>query len=154
MGYTTTFDVGFGIVPPLAKTDLEFLKKFNETRRMKRVGMAPEFGVDGEFYVGGDEHLNCTDGNEPPSTQPGLWCQWVPTDDGCYLRWDEGEKFYEYVPWLVYLIAKVLKPRGYIVNGECTWEGEESDDRGKIVVKDNMVYTRQGYVDYGDLQEV
>jgi len=53
--------------------------------------------------------------------------------------WDSGEKFYEYVDWIKYLIDKILKPRGYVVNGLVDWQGEEFDDRGKIIVFNNVV---------------
>lgn len=51
----------------------------------------------------------------------------------------EGEKFYKYVEWIKYLIDKILKPRGYIVDGEVHWRGEEFRDIGNIVVKNNKV---------------
>lgn len=71
--------------------------------------------------------------------QPGLWCQWVPSEDGTSIIWDDGEKFYEYTRWLVYLIENFLKPWGYILNGEVNWHGEESSDQGCIFVKNNEV---------------
>lgn len=71
--------------------------------------------------------------------QPGLWCQWLPNEDGTAIKWDEGEKFYYYVEWLEYLIRHFLAPWGYTLNGEVSWQGEESEDRGVIYVKDNVV---------------
>jgi hypothetical protein len=73
--------------------------------------------------------------------QPGLWCQWVPTDDGTMIVWDEGEKFYDYVEWLRYLIEHFLRPWGYTLNGAVIWQGEESDDRGRIHVNNNAIET-------------
>ena len=32
-----------------------------------------------------------------------------------------------------------LTPRGYVLSGEITWEGEDRDDGGTIFVKDNQV---------------
>ena len=72
-------------------------------------------------------------------TQPGLWCQWVVSDDGKYLEWDGGEKFYNYVDWLKYLIRHFFQNWGLVLNGEIEWKGEEFNDVGKIVVKDNVV---------------
>jgi hypothetical protein len=154
MGYTTDFEGGFNITPNLSQTDNEFLTKFSETRRMAR-NVGPEYGVEGEFYVDGtgwagqDSDTTVINYNKPPSTQPGLWCQWVPTDDGCELIWDGGEKFYNYVEWLDYLIDKILAPRGYTLNGECQWFGEERDDVGVIIVKNNKVTTKAGKLTYG-----
>jgi hypothetical protein len=154
MGYTTDFEGGFNITPVLSQKDNEFLTKFSETRRMaRRVG--PEYGIEGEFYVDGtgwagqDSDKNVINYNRPPSTQPGLWCQWIPTDDGSELVWNGGEKFYNYVEWLDYLIDKILAPRGYTLNGECQWFGEERDDVGVIIVKNNVVTTKVGKLTYG-----
>jgi hypothetical protein len=154
MGYTTDFEGGFNITPNLSQKDNEFLTKFSETRRMAR-NVGPEYGIEGEFYVDGtgwagqDSDKNVINYNRPPSTQPGLWCQWIPTDDGCELIWDGGEKFYNYVEWLDYLIDKILAPRGYTLNGECQWFGEERDDVGVIIVKNNKVTTKVGKLTYG-----
>ena len=154
MGYTTDFEGGFNITPNLSQKDNEFLTKFSETRRMAR-NVGPEYGIEGEFYVDGtgwagqDSDKNVINYNRPPSTQPGLWCQWVPTDDGSELVWDGGEKFYNYVEWLDYLIDKILAPRGYTLNGECQWFGEERDDVGVIVVENNIVTTKVGKLTYG-----
>lgn len=153
MGYTTDFVGSFKITPALSNHDKEFLVKFAETRRMKR--NIEGYGVDGEFYVDGggsfwqDRDETVVDYNQPPSTQPGLWCQWVPSEDGTELMWDGNEKFYNYVEWLEYLIKSILSPRGYKVNGEVEWQGEERDDRGMIVVNDNTVKTRMGKFVYG-----
>lgn len=149
MGYTTDFDGGFNITPILSDKDKEFLIKLAETRRMIR-NVGSEYGVEGEFYVDGtgfagqDRDDTIVDYNMPPSTQPGLWCQWIPTDDGSELVWDGGEKFYNYVEWLQYLIDKILAPRGYSLNGECEWFGEDSGDFGKIVVENNIVRVKIG----------
>ena len=153
MGYTTDFEGSFNITPVLSQKDNEFLTKFSETRRMAR-NVGPEYGIEGEFYVDGtgwagqDSDKNVINYNRPPSTQPGLWCQWVPTDDGSELVWNGGEKFYNYVEWLQYLIDKILAPRGYTLNGECQWFGENRDDVGTIIVKNNVVTTKVGKLVY------
>ena len=79
---------------------------------------------------------------------PSYYCQWIPTKDGKYLEWDENEKFYNYIQWLEYIIENILKPKGYILNGEVTWEGEESPDFGKIIIKNNVIETKQGKIKY------
>ena len=87
---------------------------------------------------------------------PGLWCQWTIQDGGDHgqedgtqvLAWDGGEKFYEYIPWLKYYINKFFEPWGIKLNGEITWEGEDSSDLGKIIVVDNVVTIKTGTVTY------
>jgi hypothetical protein len=158
VGYTTDFSGTFKLNKKLSEEDHTFLNKFNETRRMGR-NVDPKYGVEGEFYVDGggafgqDSEDNVINNNQPPKTQPGLWCQWRPTDDGMGIEWDGGEKFYEYVAWIEYLIDKVLGPRGYVLNGEVEWEGEESGDLGKISIKDNVVTVFDGIVSYGPTKE-
>lgn len=71
--------------------------------------------------------------------QPGLWCQWAPSEDGSELAWDEGEKFYGYVEWLEYLVHHFFEPWGRKLSGEVWWRGEQDDDRGVIYVRDNEV---------------
>lgn len=147
MGYHSTFRGEFKLNKPLTVKDYKFLKKFSETRRMKR-NLPEEYGVEGEFYVDGkgyggqDKDSTIIDYNSPPSTQPGLWCHWTPNEDGDAIVWDGGEKFYSYVEWIQYLIDKILSPKGYVLNGEVFWEGEDYMDEGKIVIKDNIVETK------------
>lgn len=145
MGYTTDFSGRFELNKELTPKMAQYLKMFNETRRMGRV-TDEVFGVQGEFFVfgGGDfgqnRDENVIDFNTPPSTQPGLWCQWTPSDDNMGIEWDGGEKFYYYSDWLVYLIHKVLAPNGYVLNGVVTWQGEEIGDVGEIIVENNRVF--------------
>lgn len=106
--------------------------------------------------------------NITPEMQPGLWCQWVlekeeteqhwnnakqafdtiPNDSPYVLKWDEGEKFYNYVEWLQYLITNFFEVWGIKLNGEITWEGEESGDLGLMEVTDNVLTVKYGEVVY------
>ena len=74
---------------------------------------------------------------------PSFWCQWVPHEDGEYIVWDGEEKFYAYEEWLVYIIDNLLTPKGYVLNGDVKWQGEDMDDRGILTVKDNVVSSRR-----------
>lgn len=166
MGYTTYFDGSFEISPPLNPDQVAYLHALAGTRRMKRdAAIAEKFedpkrkavglpiGEQAEFFVGSEliddgNAWNCNgqshdesiiDYNDPPDSQPGLWLQWTPSDDGETLEWDEGEKFYYYVEWLEYLIEKFFTPWGCKLNGKVEWSGEDSTDMGTIHVKDNVV---------------
>jgi hypothetical protein len=163
MGYTTDFQGRFSVTPALADNHAAYLKMFAETRRMARnadiaktlpdpvrqaAGLA--IGPEGAFFVGGtgfrgqDSDASVVDSNGPPLDQPGLWCQWVPTEDNQGLEWNEGEKFYSYGPWLSYLIDHFLKPWGYEVDGHVSWEGESQGDVGVILVSANEVSLLEG----------
>lgn len=155
MGYTTDFTGQFTLDRPLDDDTFTFLQKLSKTRRMKRA-LGPEYGVEGEFYVDGsgfhgqDHEPSVLNYNEPPATQPGLWCHWTPTDDRLALEWDGGEKFYYYVEWLEYLVKTILAPRGYVLNGEVHWSGEEEGDIGLIRVRDNVVVAQRATVTYDE----
>lgn len=158
MGYTTDFDGEFECTPQLSEDHRKYLKAFASTRRMNRdtektkdrpdplrekVGLP--VGTQGEYFVneGGhagqkhsDDILNY---NSPPITQSGLWCQWVPNENGTAIQWDYGEKFYYYTEWIEYIISNFMKPWGYKLNGEVKWRGEEWGDEGLIKIEDNEV---------------
>ncbi len=167
MGYTTDFSGEFKLDKPLLEKHAAYLEKFANTRRMKRkaavVAKLPDpvriavglpVGNEGEFFVGGvgyagqDQDDSILDYNDSPVNQPGLWCQWIPTDDREAIIWDGGEKFYNYIAWLEYIIENFLKPWGYTLNGEVEWFGEDRDDRGKIVVKNNVVKSKIATIRY------
>lgn len=152
MGYSTDFTGSFKLDKKLDKETQDLLEGLNTTRRMKRD--LKGFGVEGEFYVGSrndfgqDRTPDVVDYNNPPRTQPGLWCGWTPTGDGLAIEWDGGEKFYNYVEWIEYLIDSVLAPRGYTVSGEVEWCGEDRSDMGKIIIKNNKVSTKVAQISY------
>lgn len=156
MGYSTEFEGEFVCSPKLNTDQVDYLNKLAQTRRMardnsklklsdlnKRLGLG--LGEQGEYYVHGggfggqDREDSILDYNTPPRTQPGLWCQWAPTEDGEAIGWDGGEKFYNYINWIKYIIQNFLKPWGVVLNGEVTWQGEDYDDFGKIVIDNNVV---------------
>lgn len=159
MGYTTNFNGKFTLDKPLTPEHKAYLVAFNETRRMRRnANILKEmedpirenvnlpFGEEGEFFVGGlgfmgqDNDNSIVNYNTPPKSQPGLWCQWVPNEDGTAIVWDEGEKFYQYIQWLHYIIDNFIEPWGYTLNGQVDWRGEDFYDIGSIVVSDNEIH--------------
>ena len=118
-------------------------RKFNlrDNRTAEKI-----YGSEGQYYVGENEGEFIVDYNTPPKGQPGLWCQWIT--NGNYLEWDGGEKFYNYIKWLKYLIKEFFEPWGVILNGEVEWEGDDSSDFGKIIVTNNIVTTKKGRKSY------
>lgn len=158
MGYTTVFTGSFKLSKVVAPAHKAYLTAFARTRRVKRdegkaellsdpvrkaVGLP--IGPDGGYYVGahvpGDPSI--VDRNEAPWGQPSNYCQWVPTEDCAEICWDGGEKVYEYVEWLEYLIKHFLQRWGYALNGSVSWQGEDDEDKGEIVVTDNEVHVRR-----------
>ena len=110
MGYTTDFSGEFKLDKPLTDEQAIYVNKFADTRRMKRDveklkelfkgehGLNGNYGTEGEFFVGGagfagqDSDDSITDYNHAPSTQPGLWCQWI-VENNDTIVWHGSEKF-------------------------------------------------------------
>lgn len=80
---------------------------------------------------------------DTPETIPDAYLQWQPTEDGEGLEWNGGEKFYEYIHWLRWLVKHYFKPRDIVLNGQIQWQGEEIGDVGIIKVVDNKVTTQK-----------
>jgi hypothetical protein len=155
MGYLTYFDGRFNLDKPLSKDHAAYLVQFSKVRHMGRntddlldkdhpiretVGLP--LGIEGEYFVK-KNRIGVFDSNANPSTQPGLYCHWCPTEDGKGIKWN-GELnliFCNYTEWLEYLINHFFKVWGYTLNGEVEWSGERFGDVGKIYVKDNVVKT-------------
>lgn len=165
IGYTTDFFGSVKIEPPLNADEVSYLKDFNHTRRMNR-NKGP-FYVKGTGFAGQDHEPDVRDYNNPPFGQPGLWCQWTPSDDGTEIHWDGGEKFYYASDWMIYIInefltngrnvdAKIAADERFknftfdhVVNGEIEAQGEDPGDVWKLVVTNNAVTTLSGQVNYG-----
>jgi len=157
------------IDPPLNPEQVSYINKFSGIRHVKRDpakasqipdplreavglpigeegGYCVKFGPDeamGSIYAEDDTmphgRKSVLDNNNPPADQPGLWCQWVITEDGSELEWDYGEKFYEYECWLEYIQEHFLTPWGSKLNGEIEWSGEERDDIGILYASDGRI---------------
>ncbi len=155
MGYTTQFEGNFQLDRPLFDSQALYLLEFARTRRVKRsvgaLSALPDLGreavdlplgEEGGYFIN-ESHpqaiASILDENRPPTGQPSLYCQWIPTADGHGVEWDGREKFYRYVEWLQYLIIHFLDCWGYQLSGTVNWQGEVPSDRGQIVVVDNQI---------------
>jgi len=130
MGYSTNFRGRFEFNKPLTDDMLKVYKKFHDERH--------------------------EDGYQP-NGKPSIWLQWEivnewgyttynkSSDEKLYLQWDEGEKFYKFVEWLEYLIKYVFKVWDVEISGKVEWRGEEWEDTGQIIVKDNVVVVESSY---------
>jgi hypothetical protein len=61
------------------------------------------------------------------------------SEDREFIVPEQDESRHGFRMWLRLLIEHYLAPRGYVLEGEVTWEGEDRDDCGTIFVKDNQV---------------
>ena len=170
MGYSTDFIGNFDIEPALTKEQFDYLIALSQTRRMKRNASLLEdnltfpdplreavglpVGENGCFYVRstknwGQDHdcPSIIDYNDPPLAELSLWCGWTPeTLDS--IAWNGNEKFYEYIAWIKFIVKSIIKPWGLMLNGEVEWKGEDSEDMGKIIIKDNEIEIFDAVITY------
>ena len=148
MGYTTDFIGKIKIEPCLSAEEITFLNKFNGTRRMA-CAQGPYYVDRGGFKGQDHKDPSVTNYNSAPAGQPGLWCNWEATEDGQYIQWDGGEKFYSSLEWMQYLIdhfighspiAKSELPflQHHSLSGRIEAQGEDYNDRWLLVVEDNL----------------
>lgn len=176
MGYTTYFSGGFSFNKPCDPFLKEYLNAFAEVSHMKRDvneirTLDPQWnehcfrgnlGEEGAFYIKkeSDNFRDCVedktiiDLNTPPKGCPGLWCQWIVEED--QLVWDEGEKFYNYVEWLKFLIKYFIGPSGYVLNGSVEYEGEEPSDDALVseYIRRDLEYKRLSNFLFQSLDEI
>ncbi len=173
MGYTTDFEGQISLSRALTEEQAHYITQFSQSRRMGRnASICQEFddpvresvglpiGTEGEFCVFnyGSNDRSIIDHNQPPSTQPGLWCQWVPTADLTALEWDGGEKFYCYYEWLIYIHDTMLVKWGITFTTETTleYQGEEDDDKGEIFVRGGCLVkaNNEGFNESYELKQI
>lgn len=117
MGYSTKFFGEVSIEPPLNDAQCRFLHEFSKTRHERE-----------------DEET------------PGIWCQWIPNEDGTALVWDGREKFYNSAEWMEYILETFLQH--HICNGRIECVGESTGDLWCIDVDNNTVVVLRGRVTY------
>ena len=127
MGYTTDFAGTFQVSPPLTEEHRLYLGRFADTRRMQR---------DPTIAATFPDPLRVAAGL--PIGPQGAYYVGVPAD---VTTWE--------VQWLQYIADHFLKPWGYSLSGEVVWEGENRNDLGTIVARDNTITTHHGSVSYG-----
>lgn len=115
MGYTTSFE---------GKLDFSRVLTVTELRQLEALEKYDTQAEECSKYA---------------DTHPDSYNQWSPDKDGSGLGWNGGEKFYEYVEWLEWLIENYFRPRDIVLNGILRYQGEEIGDIGRIEVKDNEV---------------
>ncbi|NET30958.1 MAG: hypothetical protein F6K19_03000 [Cyanothece sp. SIO1E1] len=167
MGYTTSFTGYFQLDQRLLDAQVLYLLDFARTRHCKRdvqilqdvsdparEAVNLPLGEEGCYFANyrwdwKNEDCAVVDYNRPTVSQPSLWCQWIPTDDGGGIQWDQGEKFKQYLAWLQYLVRHFLEPWGYYLSGTVQWQGESAGDRGQIVMENNQMIapSRQDYLE-------
>jgi hypothetical protein len=155
MGLHTRYLGHVRVVPALNADEIEFLRRFNETRHCGDDD-APLRTVQhpAENEPVGDVEAY----NRPAPGMPGLWCPWTCCATGCCLHWDGVEKPYAPAEWLTYLIDTFLRPGAalsgdpqarrlglsfdHVLNGMLVGERRETAELFALEVRDNTVTRR------------
>jgi hypothetical protein len=58
------------------------------------------------------------------------------------LVWDKGEKFYDYVSWLEYLVSHFFAIWGVELSGTVNWKGSNRGDRGSITIEGDRIVVK------------
>ncbi len=163
MGYTTEFNGHINVEPALNAEEIKFIQDHNKTRRMLRKNGPYYISTAGDYgQVREDDIIEY---NAAPEKQLSLWCGWTCTDDGTAIEWDGGEKFYSAAEWMKWLIehilgteplAKSVLPflQGHTLSGEIFAQGEEMDDRWKLIVDSNTVMVAKSLAAYSEPEEI
>jgi hypothetical protein len=154
MGLHTDYLGSLRIKPSLSPAEVDFLKSFNHTRHCGDRAALDVVAHPADNDPAGDVASH----NFVAVGMPGLWCPWTCCDEGCCLRWDQGEKPYTPERWLRYLINTFLRPgaalaadpaaraRGlsfdHVLGGMIVGERRETCELFALAVKDNVVRRR------------
>jgi hypothetical protein len=124
MGYDVYYNGEVEVAPPLSEDDAVIMRAFvnrEQTDETRAIFAAIAAGAEPDLP--GHEGL-----------------LEVSEERSCILP-EEGESRHGVRMWLRLLLEHFLVPRGYVLNGEVRWEGQDPDDRGCIVIKDNQLET-------------
>jgi len=148
MGYRIEFrgDITYSGSDEDMKIVADIMDGLSATRRVKRdmskhtgeLSLPMEdYGIEGEFYFGRDDS-SVVDSNSPPSSQPSLYCGWEYDTPGV-LVWNYDEQASSPDGWIRYIVEKIISANNCVCNCEIEYRGDDWDDYGTIVVKNNVV---------------
>ena len=154
MGLHTDYLGSLRIKPPLSPDEVDFLKSFHRTRHC-----GDRAALDVVTHpADNDPRGDVASFNLVAAGMPGMWCPWTCCDEGCCLRWDQGEKPYSPDRWLRYLIDTFLRPGAalsadpaaratgltfdHVLAGVIVGERRETGELFALAVRDNVVRRR------------
>jgi hypothetical protein len=146
MGYSTTFTGHLDLSTPLNDHQQKFLdyfvncrqciyKQLHDNHPIFEMIKNCNLPMKKEYLVSDNDHdvklFNDHTG------KPSLNCDWIVEDN--QLKWNENEKFYNYLEWLQYLIDNFFNVWNIKLNGIMDYKGEDLGDCGTIVVNDSII---------------
>lgn len=70
-----------------------------------------------------------------------VWSPWSINKEGTELYIECSGSAYYWEEVLQLMVDQFFTPKGIILNGEMTWDGEEGGDLGRLIVKDSIIRT-------------
>lgn len=149
------------IEPNLKPEHLEYIQKFNSTRRVLRSAILTQdredftrlavglpAGIDGCYFVGEvglsgqNKGGDVLDVNKPPSGQPSVWCPWTIRENSLHrhhLCLNGKERHDDVWEWFWYIKEQFLDLWGYrLVSGHVDYE-EEDGTKLRIAVNSGFI---------------
>ena len=138
MSYNTYYSGSLEVTPPLTKKEVADLEQWLGHNENERIITDPD--VIKHMVMEGW----------------GIYTPWSPVDnffenrehygDHTYIEIESEGRYAGIVGILIYHLVKQIKE--HTVVGDIFWDGDESDDLGKIIVKDGNVYLCDASVVY------
>ena len=122
MGYCVYYSGEVAVTPSLTETDARTIRAF--------VNLEPTDETRPLFAA--------IAGSSEPDL-PGYGSLLTVSEERDAIVPEEGESRHGVRLWLKLLIEHFLGPRGYVLNGEVEWDGEDLEDRGRLFIRDNQL---------------
>ena len=124
MGYSVYYNGEMSVSPPLTEKDAAIVRAVSALERTEETR-----AVFATIAASSEPDL------------PGHAGLVEIADDRAHLIPEEGESRHGFGLWLRLLSLHFLPKRGYVLNGEVFWEGEDHDDSGCVYAKNNQIET-------------
>lgn len=122
MGYDVYYDGALTVSPPLNKADAVLVRQLVNLERTDET--TPIF----EAFL-----------SQPERNLPYFGGLLTVSEDHQWLLPEEDDSRHGLSLWIELLIECFFGPRGYLLSGEVSWEGEDRDDAGTIFVHENAL---------------
>jgi hypothetical protein len=122
MGYNVYYRGEVTITPPLTEEHAGIVRAFASLESNERIG--PIFAAVAA---------------SPAPDLPYHAGLFDLSEDGSTILPEEGESRHGLILWLTLLVEHVFRSSGYVLNGGISWNGDDTEDRGSIFIRDNLI---------------
>jgi hypothetical protein len=125
MGYDTRFTGRFALSRPLTAEESAILEAVHDHRHQEDLELPYAVLEERPVKIEREIFKPCYIGEwfNNYEKYPSYYCQWTVSPNKRALVWDKGEKFYNYVSWLKYLISHFFCRMGSAAERDRQLEG-------------------------------